>query len=424
MAFTYRFCINAQITDETLVKEMCNLGDVLEIKRITTLTGPTCLIEAYFGHPVNVPQTWTYTHIFSPVHEGVAQFWPGRNPSEHPLPVPFHQNPLENPSPVPFLPPAFPSTSAHPLLPLAPPSTIREPFTAQSEPTPPPPGTTPESFPLNVAPTVRPAVKPFKVQARTSQNKPKGQKKWHPKDFLTIHVSFGLSSTVAINFENTTTWLDEDREYALSEEELAYPREDQLIAGLLFALTEVTATNLALITVKMPINPQIYLEQLTEQQDRHKNWLELLQQFKFKILTAQKYNITPQQKYNNERKRVFVVAPRKLKHNPTAKQLYEEFSRYGTVDHIRPAQSRDGTLACIYVRFAYEQSAVQMVRNGALGAQFADPFSFADPTYNPYISCSACNLEIEKIHREYHDAICEMQRFDPGAFLPHEPPQN
>ena len=173
----------------------------------------------------------------------------------------------------------------------------------------------------------------------------------------------------------------------------------------------------------MPINSQIYIEQLIDQQDRHKNWLELLQQFKFKILTAQKYDITPQQKYNNERKRVFVVAPRKLKHNPTAQQLYEEFSKHGTVDHIRPAQSRDGTLSCIYVRFAYEQSAMQMVRNGALGGQFADPFSFADPTYNPYMICLACNLEIEKIYREYHDAICEMQRFDPGAFLPHEPPQ-
>ena len=55
MAFVYRFGINAQITDETLVKEMSSLGDVLEIKRITTLTGPTCLIEALFRHPVNVP---------------------------------------------------------------------------------------------------------------------------------------------------------------------------------------------------------------------------------------------------------------------------------------------------------------------------------------------------------------------------------
>ena len=96
---------------------------------------------------------------------------------------------------------------------------------------------------------------------------------------------------------------------------------------LLFALTEVKATNLALITIKMLINPQIYIEQLTEQQDRHKNWLELKHQFKFKIFTTQKYDITPQQKYNSERKRVFVVAPRKLKYNPTAQQLYEEFSK-------------------------------------------------------------------------------------------------
>ena len=218
--------------------------------------------------------------------------------------------------------------------------------------------------------------------------------------------------------------MEEDREYILLEEEQAYPREEQLIAGLLFALIEVTATNLALITIKMPINPQIYIEQLTEQQDGHKNWLELINQFKFKILTAQQYDITLQQKYYNERKRVFVIATRKLKYNPTAQQLYDEFSKHGTVDHIRPAKSRDGTLSCIYVRFAYEQSAMQMVGNSALGAQFADPFSFADPTYNPHMICPAYNLDIEKTHREYHDAICEMQRFDPGAFLPHEPPQN
>ena len=48
-----------------------------------------------------------------------------------------------------------------------------------------------------------------------------------------------------------------------------YPREEQLIAGLVFAFTEVTSIKLALLTVKMPINPQIYIEQLVEKQDRH-----------------------------------------------------------------------------------------------------------------------------------------------------------
>ena len=335
---------------------------------------------------------------FPPVHEGVAQFWPGRNP-------------LGNLPPAPFLPPAFPPAPLQPPTPVAPPNppTIPEPSTSaltvpQSEPTPPPL-----------------TIKPFKTQTRTSRKRI--PKQWQPKDFLTIHISHGLPSTIAINFENTTTGLDEDRDYTLSEEEQTYPPDEQLIAGLIFALTEITTTNIALITVKMPLNPQIYIEQLTEQQDRHRNWLELIKQYKFQILTARHYDKTPQQRYYNERKRVFVVAPRKLKYNPTTQQLYDEFSNHGTVDHIRPAQSRDGTLSCIYVRFAYEQSAMQMVRNGTLGAQFADPFSFSDPTYNPYMICPSCNLEIEKAHREYHNAICEMQRFDPGAFLPHEPPQ-
>ena len=120
---------------------------------------------------------------------------------------------------------------------------------------------------------------------------------------------------------------------------------------------------------------------------------------------------------------MFVVVPRNLRYNPTPQQLYDEFRNYGTLDHILPTQLRDGTLSCIYMRFAYKQSAMQMVRSGALRAQFADPFSFADPAYNPYMTCPSCNLEIEKAHRKYHDTICEMQRFDPGAFLPHDPPE-
>ena len=73
----YRFISRADVDDESLTQELLNLGGVLSISRITTLTGQTNFIELTLDHKIDQRQEWSCTLIYPKATQTVPNPWLG-----------------------------------------------------------------------------------------------------------------------------------------------------------------------------------------------------------------------------------------------------------------------------------------------------------------------------------------------------------